>query len=202
MKLENREIRAIKNVEIRKSDDDRFIVDGYIAMFEVETELFDGFFEKIDRNAFDKTLASNENIWLLYHHDYSKPLASTRNNTLKIYKDTIGLRFEAELNSEISYAKDAYTLVKSGEMRGCSFGFIADDDEYIYDNVNDTMHRTLKEVTLFEGTLTPIPAYDSTLVKARCKAMKETEKREMEEQRELEQLEIECELFEIENATR
>lgn len=196
----DKEIRSISDIEIRQlEEENQLTLEGYIAKFDTYTELWDGFYEKIDRNAFDDTLADGHNIFLLYNHNYDKPLASTRNGTLVLTKDEIGLRFKAQINDKLSYAKDAYELVKSGEMRGCSFGFATLKDDYTYDSEKDEVKRTLIKVNLYEGTVTPIPAYDTTIVQARSNEIKETEKRKLQEAKELEELKKDFELISIEN---
>lgn len=156
--------------DVRKKDDnDSLEVEGYIAKFDTVTELWEGFYEKIDRNAFEDTLTDGHNIFLVYHHDMSKPLASTRNKTLELFTDDVGLKFKAKLNKGISYANDVHELVSSGEVRGCSFGFYIRKQNYAYDNDTDTVTRTIEKVDLVEGTITPIPAYEDTEVSARSK---------------------------------
>ena len=40
-------------------DDNNKIIEGYFAVFEEETELFKGFFERIEKGAFKNTLEKN-----------------------------------------------------------------------------------------------------------------------------------------------
>lgn len=194
--------RSLDNLEVRempKNEDESLIIEGYIAKFDTETELFDGYFEKIDRSAFDDTLADGHNVFLIYHHNYENILASTRNNTLVLTKDDIGLRFKANINPNLSYGRDVYELISSGEIRGCSFGFRIEDESYDYDYEKDELHSTLKRVGLYEGTITPIPAYENTEVYAREKNIREEERKKIEIDKELEELKIDLELMELEN---
>lgn len=198
--MEQREIRIVENIEIRQiQEDNGLVLEGYIAKFDTFTELYDGFYEKIDRNAFNDTLADGHNVFLLYNHNYDKPLASTRNNTLTLTTDEIGLKFSAKINENLSYAKDTYELVKSGECRGCSFGFRAIQDDYTYDSEKDEIKRTLLKVELYEGTVTPIPAYDTTVVQARCKDIKSEEQRKVQQIKDLEELQKDLELISLKN---
>lgn len=198
--MSNKEIRSIENIEVRQVlEDEGLILEGYIAKFDTFTQLWEGFYEKIDRNAFNDTLSDGHNIFLLYNHNYDKPLASTRNNTLTLIIDEIGLKFRAKINENLSYAKDTYELVKSGECRGCSFGFRAIEDDYHYDSQKDEVKRTLLKVELFEGTITPIPAYDTTIVQARCNDIKAEEQRKVQDIKELEELKKDLELIQISN---
>lgn len=198
--MEQREIRSIENIEIRQTQEDNgLVLEGYIAKFDTYIQLWDGFYEKIDRNAFADTLSDGHNIFLLYNHNYDKPLASTRNNTLTLTTDDIGLKFTAKINENLSYAKDTYELVKSGECRGCSFGFVALQDDYIYDSEKDEVRRTLLKVELYEGTVTPIPAYDTTFVQARSNDIKSEELKKIQQTKYLEELKKDLELIVLEN---
>lgn len=163
-KDKDKQFRSLEFDVREKADDNTLEVEGYIAKFDTVTELWEGFFEKIDRKAFDDTISDGHNIFLVYHHDMSKPLASTRNNTLELSTDNVGLKFKGKLNKGISYANDVYELVNSGEVRGCSFGFYIRKQNYAYDKDTDTVTRTIEKVDLVEGTITPIPAYEDTEV--------------------------------------
>lgn len=195
-----KEYRSIEKFEVRETQeqDDTLTLEGYIVKFDVETELFEGFYEKVDRHAFDDTISDGHNIFLVYHHDMSKPLASTRNNTLVLSTDDIGLRFTATINKNLSYAKDVHELVKSGECRGCSFGFRCVEHEMRYNAETDNLNRTLIKVEMLEGTITPIPAYEDTSVNARASKLKEAELRKLQEAKELEELKKEAELTSLE----
>lgn len=197
----NKEFRSIDKFEIREIEEEnnQLVLEGYIAKFNKETELFEGFIEKIDRNAFDLTISDGHNIFLIFHHDMSKVLASTRNKTLELSTDEIGLRFKATINKNLSYAKDTYELVKSGECRGCSFGFYCLEEDINYNSETDVITRTLLKVEMLEGTITPIPAYNDTTVSARASEIKKAELRKINEVKELEELKKDIELIEIEN---
>jgi HK97 family phage prohead protease len=196
-----KEIRSIDKFEIRevKDNSNTIELEGYIAKFDTYTELWEGFFEKIDRNAFNDTLTDGHNIFLVYHHDMSKVLSSTRNNTLVLSIDDIGLKFKATINKNLTYANDVYELVKSGECRGCSFGFYVLEDDIQYNNEKDEVKRTLLKVELLEGTITPIPAYENTEVYARCKNILAEERQKLQVDKELENLKTDLELIKILN---
>lgn len=64
--MEDREFRSIEQYEIRQivEDNKEVIIEGYIAKFDSITELWEGYYEKIDRGAFDDTLKDGHNIFL------------------------------------------------------------------------------------------------------------------------------------------
>ncbi|NFL75361.1 HK97 family phage prohead protease [Clostridium sporogenes] len=166
-----KEFRSIEKFEIREvqEKENTIELEGYIAKFDTYTELWSRYYEKIDRNAFNETLSDGHNIFLVYHHDMSKVLSSTRNNTLILTTDEIGLKFKATINKKLTYANDVYQLVKSGECRGCSFGFYILEEDTNYNSEKDEVRSTLLKIELLEGTITPIPAYEDTEVFARDK---------------------------------
>ena len=148
-----------------KENKDELILEGYINKYNTRSE-FMGFFEEIERGAFNKSIESDAFIPMLYNHDDDKILGSTRSGTLKLISDDIGLKFTLKMNPNISYTRDVYELIKSGDVKGCSFGFIVNQDEWrTLDNGADL--RIIKELTLYEVTITPYPAYKTSEVDCR-----------------------------------
>ncbi|NFL55713.1 HK97 family phage prohead protease [Clostridium botulinum] len=166
-----KEIRQlhIENIETRTEDNGNMIIEGYVATFNSKSKYM-GFYESINPKAFDSTLADRHNIFMLYNHDWDKPLGDTETGTLKLEVDNIGLRFSLTIDNTVSYAKDVYQLVKKNLIKGCSFGFYVNEDEW---STNDNMEdiRTLLSVTLLECTLTIAPAYNET--SASCRSYEE-----------------------------
>jgi HK97 family phage prohead protease len=198
----SKEFRNVEKYEIRESVTEEGVqeveIEGYFAKFDSLTELWEGFFEKIDRNAFNDTLADGHNIFLLYHHHWDKPLASTQTGTLELSTDNIGLRFKAIINSNLSYAKDTLELIRQGLIQGCSFGFNCIEEGYNYNKDTDTATRTLKKIALYEGSVLCIPQYEDTTVFARAKEIDKTERNKIKQLKENEirkrKLAIELEL--------
>lgn len=164
MKMKEMEIRKSNKFEVRasqvNSDSNMVELTGYVAKFNSLTELFEDFFEQIDPHAFDNTLADGHNIFLLYHHDWTKPLASIQIGTLQLSVDDVGLKFSATINKNISYCNDVVELMKQQLISGCSFGFVCVKDDVQYNSTNDTFTRTLLEVELNECSLLCIPQYE------------------------------------------
>lgn len=199
--MENREFRNIEQYEIRQLSDDNkeVIIEGYIAKFDSITELWEGYYEKIGRSAFDDTLKDGHNIFLLYHHDWSKPLASTKTGTLELETDNIGLRFKATINSNLSYAKDTIELIKEGLIQGCSFGFSCIEEDINYNSESNIVTRTLLKVNLYEGSVLCIPQYEDTTVFARAKEIVEEERQKIQLEKDLHELKTDLELMQISN---
>lgn len=161
-KIEYRKAYKYELRDNQSNDSNMSSLSGYIAKFNSVTELFEGFYEQIDPSAFNNTLRDGHNIFLLYHHQWDKPLASTAIGTLELSVDDVGLRFDATINTSISYCNDVVQLMKQGLVGGCSFGFICNDEDIQYNSEDDSFTRTLLDVELFEGSLLCIPQYEDT----------------------------------------
>src|SRR5690625_5991839 len=71
-----KEVRKLKMDNLRaKNTDDGVNLSGYITKFDDRAEIF-GFYETINRKAFDNTLKEDRNILALFDHDTSKILRS------------------------------------------------------------------------------------------------------------------------------
>ena len=113
-----------------------------------------GFTEIIEPTAFTKTLKDKNNVVLLYNHDDSKVLGSTRSGTLKLESRDDGLYFSCLVNEDVGFARDAYSIINRGDCNTISFGFSPIKTE----NRNGIRH--LKEVALSEiSCCVPFPAY-------------------------------------------
>ena len=136
---------------------------GYAARFDSVTEL-GGFSEIIRPGAFTRSLASDDakKIRAIYEHDGRSLLGRTGSGTLRLSEDAEGLAFEIDL-PDTSLGRDLAVLVERGDVAGCSFGFIAQGEDW-----EDTT-RTLTDVDLHEITITATPAYDTTSVQVRGK---------------------------------
>lgn len=173
------EIRQVSldTIETR-SEEDSLTLSGYVAKFDSRSE-FMGFYEEIDKRAFDKTLKRGDNIFALYNHDWNKVLGSTRNQSLELEKDSTGLKFTLTPKAKTTFMNDLRELVESGELRGMSFGFVVKNDEWISKKGEDI--RVLKDIELKEVTFTPIPAYESSEVALRSyQAFKDEVKQDFE----------------------
>ncbi len=136
---------------------------GYAAVFDSPTRI-GTFQEVIKKGAFTRSLTSKDapKITAIYEHDSSQLLGRLGANTLRLWEDDAGLRFELDLPNT-TLGNDVAELVKRGDLAGCSFGFVVRSE-----NWTDTS-RELLDVDLFEITITSQPAYDATSVDIRAK---------------------------------
>ncbi len=162
MKKIERRTYTVRNVETRKEDDGKMRLSGYAAVFNNASVPLP-FIEYIAPGAFRKTLSETPDVRLLINHE-GLPLARTKNGTLTLTEDEVGLRFDAEL-PDTNEARDLYTLIERGDVDQMSFAF-----RVIRQKFNkDRSERTLTEVSLADGDVSVVtyPAYPTTTVEAR-----------------------------------
>jgi hypothetical protein len=150
--------RSALNCELRaETVGDKLKLTGYAAIFNSRSQDLGGFTEVIAPGAFKKSLQARNDIKLLWNHDTSAPLASTRAGTLRLIEDSKGLKVEADL-APTTLGKDISILVQRGDVSAFSFGFNVIKDSWS----NSGTERTLEAVRLFEASLVSFPAYEAT----------------------------------------
>lgn len=164
------------NIELMSNkDSDDLRIEGYFAVYDDETELWDGVYEKIDRHAFDGEL--NKDIRALMGHNTEKVLGRTKNKTLTLKSDDKGLWGSILINKDDPEALSLYQKVKRGDIDQCSIGFIPTDEDHETRSYGDLF--TVKSCELIEVSVVAFPAYENTSVSARKKEFeKESKKRD------------------------
>ncbi|MCO7026836.1 phage major capsid protein [Tetragenococcus halophilus] len=163
-----------------ESEEETKTISGYALKFDEPSKDLGGFVEVITPEALKEVDFSN--CFLLYDHDYSKPLASVKNDTLKLEVDDIGLRFEATLN-DTTYAKDVYENVSTGVVDSMSFGFELGIDSFDEDE-EGTVTRSIKNIkNVPEVSVVTMPAYDSPNVQVNKRSYNRFMKKQQEKQK-------------------
>ena len=160
-KIETRRV-TINDFDIRESGDGMSFA-GYAAVFDSPSEPLP-FLETIRAGAFAKSLKSRNNVMMLWSHDTSQPLASTRSKTMRLYEDTRGLMVEADL-PQTSLGRDVSELLRARVVDSMSFGFSVPRNGDIWSA--DGMTRELVEVRLHEVSVVAFPAYAKTSASVR-----------------------------------
>jgi HK97 family phage prohead protease len=142
--------------EIRETADGMTFT-GYAAVFNSRSENLGGFTEFVAPGAFTRSLKTRNDVKLLWNHDTSIVLGSTRARTLSLTEDEKGLRVEAQLPNT-SAGRDAAELLKRGDVDSMSFGFSVIKDSW---NTSGD-ERTLNAVRLHEVSVVAFPAYPET----------------------------------------
>ena len=143
------------HIELRAEGDGRSFT-GYAALFN-QPSLPLPFTEYIRPGAFKRSLQSRNRMMLLWNHDTSNPLASTRNGSLQMVEDARGLKVTATL-PDTTLGRDIAELVRTGVVDSMSFGFSVKKDSWSQDGQT----RYLDDVTLYEVSLVSTPAYEAT----------------------------------------
>lgn len=173
MKVNNVEYRT-SHVKLRERDDNEELrIEGYFVVYDDETMLWDGVYEKIDRNAFEGEL--DKDVRALAGHDREKVLGRVKNNTLTLRSDEKGLWGSILINKDDPEAFSLYQKVKRGDIDQCSFGFIPTEEER--ESRSNGELFIVKRCKLIEVSVVAFPAYENTSVSARKKAFEEEEKK-------------------------
>lgn len=183
--MNNKETRL---AELRfEESEGKMILEGYAIVFEQETLIGTedrGFKEVISRTAL--TDAIMKDVPLKYNHmDSFLILARTKNKSLSLSVDNVGLKIHAELIDTKSN-EDIYKMVRSGLLDKMSFAFTVKKQSW--DRSGKLPVRRIESIErLFDVSVVDTPAYDGTsiysrsldLVEAELKAL-DDEKREKE----------------------
>lgn len=121
------------------------------------------FVERICKGAFQRALQRNDNVRLLYNHNWSRDLGGTKDGNVELSEDNIGLKIRATV-------KDAETVenARRGNLVGFSFGF--EDRDVDEHSENGMRTRDVKDMDLYEISILDrkkTPAYDGTLINVR-----------------------------------
>jgi HK97 family phage prohead protease len=152
--LGKNEVRT-NHIELRAEGDGRSFT-GYAALFD-QPSLPLPFTEYVKPGAFKRSLQSRNRMMLLWNHDTSNPLASTRNGSLQLAEDSRGLKVTATL-PDTTLGRDIAELVRTGVVDSMSFGFSVKRDSWS----KDGQTRYLEDVSLYEVSLVSTPAYEAT----------------------------------------
>lgn len=158
----------VANLETIETRDDsgtcRRCIRGYAAKFDSPSLDLGGFTEKIQRGAFKRSLMDADNdVMALYGHDYNQPIGRRSAGTLNIREDDDGLAVEIYPDNT-TWGQNAYESVRSGNVKGMSFGFDVQQESWD----RDSKVRTLQDIDLYEVSLTALPAYPSTEASVRA----------------------------------
>jgi len=165
--IERREA-VLTDLEIR-AEGDGMTLRGYAAIFNSPSQPLP-FIETIEPGAFRDSLKSRNDVKLLWNHDTSIVLGSTRAGTLRLIEDTRGLLVEADL-PQTQAGKDAAISIQRGDVTAFSFGFRIPAGGDVWNSANE---RVLKRVNVHEVSVgVAFPAYTATDGTANVRSMTE-----------------------------
>lgn len=161
-------------------EDNKMILEGYALVFNNETLIGDeeyGFLEEIDSRALSET--KMKDVPMKYNHmDSFLIIARTKNQSLSLTVDSIGLKVRAEL-LDTNTNQDIYKMVRSGLLDKMSFAFTV--DEQVWNREGRIPKRTITKIErLYDVSVVDTPAYDATSIYARSLESMELELKAME----------------------
>lgn len=154
---------------IEKRADSRVLA-GYAAVFfqpgvaGTEFELAPGIVERIDRNAFDASLRSRNDVLCTINHNLDRLLGRTSSGTCRLCLDAVGLRYEVDL-PDTADGQTVSELCRRGDLNGSSFTFKVLSVQWISEGDIDI--RIIEDLDLIELGPVVMPAYESTTASLR-----------------------------------
>jgi HK97 family phage prohead protease len=170
------EFRAVEN------DEGKMIIEGYAITFDQPATHEYGnykFTETIRKGALDFT--DMKDVPLRYNHnDTWIIIARTRNKSLQLIIDDIGLKIRAELIDTQSN-KDIYKSIQAELIDKMSFSFTVSNkgDTWTYGE-NETFREVTAINRLYDVSVVDTPFYDTTSVYARSVELLESNRAQLE----------------------
>jgi len=128
---------------------------GYAAVYNSDSEWMGGFYEQIERGAFDDVM--NDDVRAYFNHDENLLLGRVSSGTLRIGTDARGLFYEVDLPNT-TYANDLAELMKRGDVNQSSFAFLIDADRW--EQRDGKTYRIIEKVSrLLDVSPVAQPAY-------------------------------------------
>ena len=166
-------LHRTQQIPLQATNDDTMVLEGYAIKFNSPTVLYTTTQGTELREIILPTALDNcdmTDVILKYNHNnFGFPFARTKNNTLILTKDNIGLHIKATLISDVPESKTLYNLCKNGTIDKMSFAFrIAtngDSDDYSqHPHYTRKIHNIAK---IYDVSAVDVPAYDDTSIHAR-----------------------------------
>lgn len=174
MKPNEREYRDLRLEIVQEPEDEkRMIVGGYASTFDHSYLIgydFDDtkIMEQVEKTAFDTSDMSD--VIMQYDHA-GRVFARTRNNTLELNVDDIGLGIKAFLGGT-ELGRQLYEDIQGGYIDRMSFGFIVDRSQDLWTEEaidgEKVFLRTIRKIDkVFDVSAVSFPANDATAISVR-----------------------------------
>ena len=164
--VEKRELIS-EGIEVREAENGTKTISGYAVKWEMKSQTLGYYYrfkEQFKKGAFSDSLTADDQR-ALWSHDTSQVLGRTKNGTLRLTEDDIGLRFELDL-PPTTLGSDVYQTIKRGDVDGVSFGFKKTKEEWD-ESDPDNIVRSILKANLLEISPVAFPAYPDSTVSAR-----------------------------------
>lgn len=121
--------------------------------------------EQIEPRAFEKALNKADNVDLLLNHNKNRKLGSTKEGSLELFEDNIGLRAIATITDE-----EVIEKAKKSKLKGWSFGQYVNKDR-IEERTDGLPRRYIEDLDLVEVSIIDDrlnPVYTATSIEMRA----------------------------------
>lgn len=159
------------DLELRASmENDQMVIEGYAAKYNVRSHLLtergQSFIEVLEPGTFREHL--KEDTYFTFNHSKDKIMAHTRNGSLILTEDEVGLKFRANLNNTTD-SKDLYERVSRRDLVENSFCFLPDIKKQKLERISgsEPVKRISGIENLFDISVVTRAAYPNTEVYAR-----------------------------------
>ena len=166
-------VREEREFRLEETEYNGRTIRGYAAVYDRDSEWMGGFYEQIERGAFDSVMNDDTRAYL--NHDENYLLGRVSSGTLRISTDKKGLYYEVDLPNT-TYANDLIELMKRGDINQSSFAFLIEQDRW--EQRNGTTYRIIEKVSrLLDVSPVAQPAYPDATSELMSREF-ETEKEE------------------------
>lgn len=149
---------------------DSVVIEGYVNAVERNSKPLNSrmgkFIERIRKGAFSNALSRADDVRVLLNHDWNRDLGGTKDGSLELNEDNIGLHARFETDD-----KEVMEDARKNNLIGWSFGF-KDRPNGVETRTEDGMPlRIVKDMDLLEVSVInrkKVPAYEGTLVTVRA----------------------------------
>lgn len=145
------------------------VIEGYPIVYEKYAPLW-GFREIIRRGAATEALKVSDEL-VLWDHESSQPMARRSAGTLEVKEDGNGVFIRADVSKTV-WGRNGYEAIKNNLINRMSFAFDTAKDNWFWEEVGGVRIETreiLQFAKLFDYSPVSYPAYEETMVMARCK---------------------------------
>lgn len=138
------------------------IIEGHAAVFNKLSVPFFGFIEKIEPGAFSRAIKEKQDVRALVDHDPSKIIGRTKNGTLELRQDKIGLVSRIK-PPDTTVGRDVTESIRRGDIDQMSFGFVIRKETIERDGGPDGQDlRIIQDLDLFDVSPVTFAAYEDT----------------------------------------
>lgn len=171
------EARSTSKVETREADDGTPSLLGYASTYDdpydIGTPIDEGgwgWTEYIMPGAAAKSIAENDDVYLFFDHD-GLPISATKDKTLRLSEDAIGLRSDGDVDTGSAYSMEIFRRVQQRKLDRMSFAFQVIRERWEDRDGNEESWMTapvrrILEVKLFDTSVVSFPANPNTSVHA------------------------------------